>query len=65
MAAIPRRSFVYFLDPDGHTEVYPVLPVLAEKENEFEKYKNKVVVAYAHTKELIEASLVACNSDNY
>lgn len=63
MADIPRQSFVYFIDPDGDTEVYPVLPVLTEKENEFQKYKNRVVVAYAHTQELIEASTVAYKPD--
>lgn len=63
MADIPRQSFVYFIDPDGETEVYPVLPVLTEKENEFQKYKNRVVVAYAHTQELIEASTVPCKPD--
>lgn len=63
LTAIPRQSFIYFVDPDGDSEIYPVLPILAQKENEFQKYKNKPIVAYAYNLNRIKASHVTRKSD--
>ncbi|XP_037027935.1 UPF0676 protein C1494.01-like [Bradysia coprophila] len=60
---IPRQSFVYFVDPDGDTEIYPALPVLPQKENDLQHYNNKAIVAYVHTQDRIEASTVYSNLD--
>lgn len=55
MTDVPRQSFIYFIDPDGDVEVFPVLPVLPNKKVDLEKYENKSIVAYEHNQRLIEA----------
>lgn len=52
---IPRQSLVYFVDPDGETEVYPIVPVSAKKEMEFQQY-DKVINSFDYIQKLIEAS---------
>ncbi|KAG4067417.1 hypothetical protein HA402_009654 [Bradysia odoriphaga] len=42
----PRQSVVFFINPDNDTEVFPVVPVLPEKETQFQKFNNQPVNAY-------------------
>lgn len=54
----PRQSFVHFINADRGTDVFPFrqTPVLADKEQQFEKFNNKPRNAYDHFQGLIEAS---------
>jgi len=52
----PRQSFVYFINPDGSANVFPLVPVLAKKEAQFEKFDNKPVNAFDHYQRHIEAA---------
>lgn len=56
MAEKPRQSFVYFVNPDRDTNVYPLTPVLDEKAAQFEKFNNKPTNAYDYFQRLIEFS---------
>jgi isopenicillin N synthase-like dioxygenase len=48
----PRQSLIYFVSPDGHVEVKPVVEIPEEKK---EEYKNKKpIVAYDHYQRLID-----------
>lgn len=42
----PRQSFVYFLNPDADTEVFPLIPILNEKLAYLKRFNNKSVNAY-------------------
>ncbi|XP_037033997.1 2-oxoglutarate-dependent dioxygenase htyE-like [Bradysia coprophila] len=50
----PRQSLVFFINPDGDTDVFPIIPVLPEKEIQFQKFNNQPVNAYKHYQERIE-----------
>jgi len=56
IATKPRQSVVYFINPDYDASVFPCIPVLTEKEAEFEKFNKKPINGYDHFQRLFELS---------
>lgn len=52
----PRQSFVYFVNPDSDSSVFPLVPVLNEKKAQFEKFNNIPTNAYDYFQRLVELS---------
>lgn len=52
----PRQSFVYFVNPDSDISVFSLIPILNEKEAQFEKFNNKPTNAYDYFQRLVDLS---------
>ncbi len=52
----PRQSFVFFINPDGDTNVFPLVPILPKKKQQFEKFRGEPVNAFNHYQRHIEAA---------